>query len=313
VSHGFPQRTAKLSAHFDDLAPNEGLTALPWPGLSLFRGTEPTPQAQVVYRPCMCLVVQGQKRVFVADQTITYDALHYLVVSVAMPVAGQLVKASNKRPCLSLILEFDPGMLSQILLEMADEGTWSSAGNRQLGVYSSRTTAPLLDAVERLLSAIGSPMDRRVLGPGAAKEILYRVLLGPQGGRLRAHAMHNSNTFRVARVVRYLEDNFDQPLEVATIAKKTGMSASTLHHTFKSVTAMSPMQYLKKLRLHRARHIIVADGSSAGEAGYRVGYNSASQFSREFKRLFGVPPSRVSESMVYELPERYTEANRAVG
>jgi AraC-like DNA-binding protein len=292
----------ELTAHFNRLAPKEGLSSTPWPGLSLFRGTEPTSQTQVVYRPCLCLVVQGQKRVFLADEAITYDPMHYVVVSVAMPVAGQIIEASKKRPCLSLVMEFDPGMLSQLLLDMADEGAWSNAGDSQRAVYASAVTEPLLDAVERFLETIGSPMDRRVLGSGAAKEILYRVLLGPQGGRLREHAMHNSNTFRVARVVRYLEDNFDQPLEVADIAKKTGMSVSTLHHTFKSVTAMSPMQYLKKLRLHRARHIIVADGSSAGEAGHRVGYNSASQFSREFKRLFGVPPSRVSESMVYELP-----------
>ena len=190
-------------------------------------------------------------------------------------------------------------MLGQLVLEMAYKGFSPPSGTAERGVFTAAMTEPLLASLTRFLEALPSPMDRRILGPGAVRAILYHVLLGEQGHRLRALAVAEGAGHRIARIIRFLEENIDQPLDVATIAKKAGIGSSTLHHVFKQSTAMSPMQYLKKLRLHRARSLMLGDGLSAGEASFQVGYGSPSQFSREFKRMFGVPPQQgLSESTV---------------
>jgi len=285
-----------------DLAAQDGIASGEWPGLTFFHSTQPLTRSQAVYRPCICFVIQGRKRLFLEEETLKYDPSKYMVVSLPMPVEGAIVEASKRRPCLGLLLEFDGAMLSHLVLEMADEGFSPQSGNVERGVFTAKMTVPLLGALTRFLEAVGSPMDRRILGPGAVRAILYHVLLGEQGHRLRALAVAEAAGHRITRVIRFLEENIDQPLDVATIAKKVGMGSSTLHHVFKEATAMSPMQYLKKLRLHRARTLMIGQGLSAGEASFQVGYGSPSQFSREFKRMFGVPPSKVSESLLYEMP-----------
>ena len=219
-----------------------------------------------------------------------------------MPVEGAIIEASDKNPCIGMLLEFDLAMLSQLVLEMADEGFAPPSGGAERGIFTATMTESLAAAVAGFLEALPSAMDRRILGPGAVRAILYHVLLGGQGHRLRALAVAEGSGHRITRIIRFLEENINQPLNVATIAKKAGMGSSTLHHVFKQSTAMSPMQYLKKLRLHRARSLMLGDGLSAAEASFQVGYGSPSQFSREFKRMFGVPPSKVSKSLLYEMP-----------
>lgn len=285
-----------------ELAAADGMTSGSWPGLTFFHSTVPLVRTQAVYRPCVCFVIQGRKRLFLEQETLEYDASKYMVVSLPMPMEGSIIEASERRPCMGILLEFDSTMLSRLVLEMTDEGHSAPNGATERGVFTAKMTAPLSTAVTRFLETLPSAMDRRILGPGAVRAILYHVLLGEQGHRLRSLAVADGVGYRVTRIIRYLEENVDQPLDVSVIAKHVGMGTSTLHHAFKRATAMSPIQYLKKLRLHRARALMLGEGLSAREASFRVGYASPSQFSREFKRMFGVPPSRVSDSLLYETP-----------
>lgn len=285
-----------IRGHFDRLAPENGPNTSVWPGLTLHRATQPSAAIQVVYPASLCVVIQGRKQVVIGDDVVVYDPLHCLVVSVAVPLAAQIVEASPERPCLSMMLSFDKDTLARLILEMNEDiADTQPRAIHERAACSSQVTQSVWETIERFLRALGSEQDKRILGRGLERELIYRVLQGRHGPRLRAHAIHNSNTFRVARVIHFLEKNLERDLSIAAIAKNTGMSASTLHHSFKAVTATSPMQYLKRLRLLKARHIMLSGGLSVGEASHQVGYHSGSQFSREFKRFFGVPPSRVSD------------------
>jgi len=287
------------------LISNDGVEQSNWPGLTFFRASHPVPRSHAVYRPCLCFVAQGKKRLFVDDEVLEYDSGTYLVVSLPLPVEGAIIKATARRPCYAVLLEVDTAVLSQLTLQMAEEGwTTGRVAKATRGVFTAAMTGPLKTALAQFLATLDSPMDRRVLGPGAMRAVLYQVLLGEQGDRLRALALADSGAQRITRVMHYIQENLDQPLDVPSIAEKAGMGVSTFHHAFKAATAMSPIQYQKKLRLHRARSLMISDGLAAGEAAFNVGYSSQSQFSREFKRMFGMPPSRVAESVLYELPER---------
>lgn len=251
----------------------------------------------MVYQPCVCVVAQGRKRAFLGRETYAYDALNYLVLSVPLPVEGEILEASPEKPFLALRLALDAADLSELLLELGEHGAGASRGRACRGIFVSKLGDDLLAAVVRLLGALEDPGDRRVLAPLARREILYRLLVGEQGHLLRSFALGESRSHRVARVVRYLQENYDRTLDIATMADVAHMSTSTLHHTFKEVTSVSPLQYLKRIRLHKARLLMVHDGVGAGEAAHRVGYGSPSQFSREFKRLFGAPPAREVERL----------------
>ena len=275
--------------------PEDGRYPTPWPGLSFFRTSRPAPPQPVVYKPCLCIVAQGSKRAHLGDRVYVYDALNYLVLSVPLPVKAGVVEASPEQPFLSLLLEIDTSAVSELLLEIAEQGAPpapKAAPGAAPGIYVSRLSEGLSDAVIRLLRALEEPTDARVLGPLYSREILYRVLAGEQGHLLRAAALAAGASHRVARVIRFLQAHYPEPLDVPTIAREAGMSTSSLHHTFKQVTSLSPLQYLKQIRLHRARLLMLEQGSGAGEAAHRVGYGSPSQFSREFKRLFGRSPRR---------------------
>jgi AraC-like DNA-binding protein len=232
----------------------------------------------------------------VANDHIIYDPLHYLVVALPMPLEAEIVVASAKKPFLSLALEIDVSMVGKLLLEMAEEEHRPEAKiNPTQAIYASPMNDDLLDAVVRLLRALESPADSRILGPGAVKEILYHILRGEQGSFLRAIALRDSGSHRIAQIVRFLQENYHQSLDISSMARFAGMGNSTLHHIFEKFVGQSPIQYLKKIRLHQARLMIVSKGLNASEAAYKVGYNNASQFSREFKRQFGLPPSRAAK------------------
>ena len=277
---------------------NEGITETQWPGLSLGRSSQPVSRFPLIYVPSICMIAQGQKKVYIGDNCIVYDPLHYLIVALPMPLEAEITKAETDKPFLSLALEIDIAMVGKLLLEMAEEQPLPEVKNSSSkAIYASNMTKDLQNAFERLLNTLHNPSERRILGPGAVQEILYHILKGEQGSFLRALALRDDGSQRIAKTIRYLQENFKQSLDVGAIAKFAGMGNSTLHHAFEKFVGQSPIQYLKKIRLHQARLMIVSQGLNASEAAYQVGYNNISQFSREFKRQFGLPPSQASENL----------------
>ncbi len=277
-------------------AMEEGITDTGWPGLVLGRSNQPVPRFPLLYMPSICVVAQGRKHVYVANDCIIYDPMHYLVVALPIPLEAEIVMASTKQPFLSLALEIDVSLVGKLLLEMAEEEHRPEVKIKPTqAIYASPMNDNLLDAVVRLLRALETPVKRRILGPGAVKEILYHILKGKQGWFLRALVLRDSGSQRISRIVRFLQENYHQSLDISSIAKFAGMGNSTLHHAFERIVGQPPIQYLKKIRLHQARLMMVSNGLNASEAAYKVGYNNASQFSREFKRQFGLPPSRAAE------------------
>lgn len=264
-----------------------GLHATALPTLRLSRIDNPTACTPALYEPRLCVVVQGRKIAFLGERSYHYDPLHYLVVSMTLPMLGQVIEASPEQPYLCLLLDIDPDQIGGLLLER-DNGPANEDG--LAAAYSGRVALPLLDAVLRLMRLLDTPDDLPILAPIVTREIFYRVLQGDLGGHLRALAVHDGPRQRVARAVTLLRRHYREPLRIQALAEAVHMSTSALHHGFKTVTAMSPLQYQKQLRLHEARRLMLRDGLEAAAAAHRVGYESPSQFSREYKRLFGAPP-----------------------
>lgn len=258
--------------------------------LTLFRFSGTSDPVQVLYEPSLCLIARGSKRVLLGGAIYVYDPAHFLLVSVDLPVAGQVVEASPTAPYLGLRIELDSRLIGELLADAATPGPRSSAPHRGLAV--GRLDAPLLDAAMRLLGLLEAPRDIPALAPLVLREIAYRLLTGEQGGRLRQMAAEGGHARRISSAIRWLKRNFDRPLRIEDLAREVHMSPSGLHHHFKAVTAMSPLQYQKQLRLQEARRLMLSEAIDAATAGYRVGYESASQFSREYRRLFGDPPRR---------------------
>ena len=271
----------------DRFAPEDGLHLTAIPGLKLARATTPSLPMQTVYDPCLCIIAQGRKEIRLGDELYVYDPLNYLVASVVLPVTGRVIEASPDHPYLSIALEIDPALISSLLTEMPAIPAPDAASQRAL--FLDRIDPRLLDAVIRLLE---TPSDIAMLAPLALREIFYRMLLSPQGHRLHEVVIADSQSQRISRAIEWLRKNFDQPLRIEELAREVNLSPSTLHHRFKTVTAFSPLQYQKQLRLQEARRLMLCDNLEAAAASYRVGYESPSQFSREYSRLFGDPPQR---------------------
>lgn len=288
-----PDRPRSLAALIEPWAPHDGRHASPLPGLSFIRLSQPSARLPVIYTSCLCFVAQGSKRAFLGSRVYTYDSQNYLVLSVPLPLVSEIFQASPEKPFLSISLQIDPSAVTDLLLELGEpQRPPASRQAAQPGMFLSRMSDDLENAVARLLTALDSPHDRRILAPLAVREVLYRILSGEQGDLLRAVALHDSRSHRIARVVRFLNARYGEPLTISEIAREANMSPSTLHHTFKEVTSVSPLQYLKQIRLHQARLLMLQGSLSAGEAAHQVGYGSPSQFSREFKRLFGIAPTQ---------------------
>jgi AraC-like DNA-binding protein len=265
----------------------------PWPGLRCFRSTCPTSPNPTVYSPSICIVAQGAKQATLGDRVFRYDPFHYLVITAPMPVSAKVIEASAEAPYLSMALDVDTSAIHELLLEMDDVATDTAKTTDDPNpLRVSRLDSRLLDAVLRLLDALEDPMDRKILAPTAMREIVYLALLRDQGYLLRLAARRDGRSPGVDRALSYIRHHLDERIDVPTIAREAGMSTSSLHHSFKSATALTPIQYLKRMRLHRARQLMVDEGCLAAEAAFRVGYESPSQFSREFKRLFGQSPRR---------------------
>ena len=289
------QKQAELTALLDRLTGSDGVHPTAVAPLTLYRMSAPSPPAHGVQKPTFCVVAQGSKLAVLGEETHLHDSSRYLLLSVDLPIMAQVVEASPEEPYLGFCLDIDPRQISLLLMETdlprnAGRDATDKAAARSLSL--TRTDAPLLDAVVRLLRLLDTPEDVPALAPLAQREILYRLLTGEQGARLRQIAVSNSLTQRIARAIEWIKRHYAEPLHIETIAQEACMSTSGLHHHFKAVTALSPLQYQKHLRLQEARRLMVCDSLDAATAGYRVGYQSPSQFSREYSRLFGAPPHR---------------------
>jgi len=260
------------------------------PGLSLFRRIEPTAPVTGMYEPSVCMVAQGAKRVRLGDDTFVYDAHHYLITSVHLPTVVQIIEASPERPYLGLRLMLDQREISQLMVDSNLPQPRVQQSSR--GMATGEVTLPLVTAIQRLIDLLGEPQDIPILAPIIQREIIYRLLVGDQGERLRQIASAGSQSQQIARAIDWLKVNFTQPLRIDDLATQAGMSSSTFHHHFRSMTALSPLQFQKQLRLQEARRLMLAERMDAANAAFQVGYESPSQFSREYNRLFGAPPLR---------------------
>jgi AraC-like DNA-binding protein len=258
------------------------------PGLHLSRYSSPTQPGQGVQCPTLAIVAQGSKQLMLGDEAFTYDPGHYLVVSLDLPVSGRVTAASKAKPFLGMSLDLDVKQIPSL----RTSGKIQRATKPDRAVFLSRMTPELLDAVLRLLRLLGRPEDSTVLAPLLHREILYRLWRSEQGEQLERMAQSDGHASGVAKAVIWLRENFDQPFSIKLIAKHTNMSPSGLHHHFKTLTNMTPLQYQKHLRLQEARRLMLADAMDASAAAYHVGYVSRSQFTREYSRLFGAPPLR---------------------
>jgi AraC-like DNA-binding protein len=260
------------------------------PGLSLFRREAPTEPSSGMYQPSICMVFQGAKRVLLGDETYVYDANHYLITAVHLPTVVQVTNASPKKPYLGLRLTFDQHELSRLMAESNMPAPREQQSSR--GMATSEVTLPLLDAFQRLIALLEDEPSIPILSPLIHREILYRLLISEQGMRLRQIATAGSQSQQITRAIDWLQVNFSEPLRIEDLAAKVKMSTSTFHHHFRTMTSMSPLQYQKKLRLNEARRLMLTDHLDAASAAFNVGYESPSQFSREYSRLFGAPPLR---------------------
>ncbi|WP_201394610.1 AraC family transcriptional regulator [Ktedonobacter sp. SOSP1-85] len=263
-------------------------TAQPLRGLHLSRSSLSLKPVHSVLEPSVCVIAQGSKEVLLGESRYRYDPSQYLLATVELPRVSQVLEASKERPYLSLRLELTPTLVSSVMVEAGHASPRDHADVRAINV--SPLDGNLLDAFVRLVRLLDSPTEAQVLMPLITREIIYRLLMGEQGSRLRHLALQGGYTPYITRAVKRLRQDFDQPLRIEQIAQELGMSVSSLHHHFKAVTAMSPLQFQKRLRLQEARRLMLSEDLDAASAAYRVGYNDASHFNREYKSLFGVPP-----------------------
>jgi AraC-like DNA-binding protein len=260
----------------------------PLKGIRLNRVSSPTELAHGVSNPAFCVIAQGSKEVFLGDDRYQYDPMHYLLVTAELPVVSQITEASPDRPYLSLSVKLEPTLVSSVMVAAGGVAGSNHANVRAINV--SVLDADLLDAVVRLTRLLDTPTEAPYLKQLIIREMIYRLLRGEQGDRLRYIAIQAGQTHEIATAIEFLRTEFDQPLRIDDIAQEIGMSVSSFYHHFKSITAMSPLQFQKQLRLQEARRLMLAENLDAASAGYRVGYNDASHFSRDYKNLFGLPP-----------------------
>jgi AraC-like DNA-binding protein len=288
AQHAFLAQQRELADRVARLAAVDGSHPSAFPELSLVRTSQPSGCMPTIAQPSLCVVVQGRKQALLHNEVFHYDALNYLVVSVTLPMLGQVLEATPETPYLCLRLGLDLEAIARLLLDMDDLGAAPAASDR--GLYVARLDEPLLDAVLRMVRLLDTPEDIGVLADGVQREIYYRVLRGALGRRLADLAERDGSKQRVVRTIEWLKRNYAAPLRIDALAEMANMSPSALHHRFKAVTSMSPLQYQKHLRLHEARRLMFSEGMESAAAGYHVGYESPSQFSREYRRLFGAPP-----------------------
>jgi AraC-like DNA-binding protein len=282
------KRQQRIITLLDELAPLEGYTLTALPKVRLLRSDRPLERAPVLYDPGIVMVCQGRKIGHWGDEVFVYDAQHCLVVSVPVPFT-MATDASSDEPLLAVYFHLDFTMAADLILQLDEQHPQAPALPK--GMYSSPMDDGLKDSLLRFLEALKSPLESTILGPSLVREIYFRILLGEQGGSLRAALEEQGRFGRVSKAIRRIHSSFAQALDVEELAQEANMSVTRFHAHFKAVTHTSPMQYLKSTRLHQARLLMLRNGMTASVASAQVGYESPSQFSREFKRLFGRTPT----------------------
>ena len=264
---------------------HQGFTPTAVPGLTLSRANSPTELSPVMYYPLFCVIARGRKRIFLGEEEFFYDPDCYLITSLDLPISGQVLEA----PCLGMTLALEPAKLAGLLLELPTAAETRAAAK---AVAVNSLEDDLRDPLLRLLRLLDRPADIPVLAPSIEREILYRLLCGPRGAMLRQMALPGSQLSQISRAIRLLQERYQEKIRTEELARAAGMSATSLHRHFRAVTAMSPLQFQKRLRLQEARRLLLTRDLDASRVSFDVGYESASQFSREYRRLFGEPPAR---------------------
>ncbi len=291
-----------------DLAPDEGYNLTALPSVRILRSNRALSRTPVLYDPGIVIVCQGRKRGYFGEQLYLYDEQHYLAVSVPVPFSME-TEATPERPLLALYLHLDFTVAAELAAQIDREGTAEPVHAPQ-SMMSTPMDEAMQASVLRFLEAMHRPLEAAVLGPGLLRELYFRVLTGAQGASMREALAMRGQFGRIGRSLRLIHAAYAQPLDVAQLAGEAGMSTPSFHSHFKAITQVSPMQYLKSTRLHQARLLMLRQDLTAEAAGHAVGYTSASQFSREFKRLFGATPAAETRRMreSFAVPEPFEGA-----
>lgn len=268
----------------------DGVHATAIPTLFFIRRSELTGPTYGVYKPSLCIVVQGAKEVWLAQENFKYDPANYLIASVNLPVIAQVTEASSDIPYLGFRLEFTASEILEVLSD--SEIRITPKGNVERAMFVGQMELPIMDSIFRLARLLDNPKDIPFLAPIYTKEILFRLLQGQYGATLAQIAMEGSGTYGIKQAIEQISNNYDRPLRIEELAEIANMSISSFHRHFKEVTAMSPIQFQKQLRLQEARRLLLIESTDAADVAFRVGYESPSQFSREYSRMFGFSPRR---------------------
>ncbi|EHH1098287.1 AraC family transcriptional regulator [Vibrio parahaemolyticus] len=287
--------TQKLAKLIDRWTGNANQYDTPISGLRFSRWTTPTPPTSYTHNPSICLIAQGRKRVLLGEESFIYDANHFLISSVDLPIIANIIEASEEQPYLGLIVELDLTEISQLIVD--SELAFTQSKEAQKGIAVGELSESLLDAFVRLAELLDEGQNIKILAPIIKREIFYRLLMSEQGTRLHQIVTAGSHSHQIAKAIDWLKNNFVKPLSVGDLASYTGMSKSSFYTHFRSMTSMTPLQFQKKLRLSEARRLMLTENLDAMAATFKVGYESPSQFSREYSRLFGAPPSKDIKSL----------------
>ena len=290
----------ELTAIVERYAQAEGLTPTAWSALSFFRADSPSDRSCAMYEPCLGLLLQGNKHILLGDERFEQENGHYLINSIDVPVSAQVMRASPHEPCLCITLRLDPVRIGEWLSEVKLPKPATATAR---GLALSPVSTDILDPLLRLARLLDSPRDLPLLAPLIERELIYRLLIGEQGARLAQIATAGGQGQQIARAIQWLKQHYNKPLRIGDLANMVNMSASSLHHHFREITAMSPLQYQKLLRLHEARRMLLTEGCDVATAAHRVGYESPSQFSREYSRQHGAPPLRDVNRLRYAAGE----------
>ncbi|MCG6450409.1 AraC family transcriptional regulator [Vibrio parahaemolyticus] len=287
--------TQKLAKLIDRWTGNANQYDTPISGLRFSRWTTPTPPTSYTHNPSICLIAQGRKRVLLGEESFIYDANHFLISSVDLPIIANIIEASEELPYLGLIMELDLTEISQLIVD--SELAFTQSKEAQKGIAVGELSESLLDAFVRLAELLDEGQNIKILAPIIKREIFYRLLMSEQGTRLHQIVTAGSHSHQIAKAIDWLKNNFVKPLSVGDLASYIGMSKSSFYTHFRSMTSMTPLQFQKKLRLSEARRLMLTENLDAMAATFKVGYESPSQFSREYSRLFGAPPSKDIKSL----------------